>query len=40
MSRVQIGERIRDIVYEDNKLYLFLESSSSIGVIDLKNKFN
>ena len=34
-KRIEIGERIRDLAYKDNKIYLFLEETSSIGVIDL-----
>jgi len=35
LKRVNIGERIRDIIYSNNKLILFMESTASIGIIDL-----
>ena len=38
--RFNINERIRDINKLNNKLVLFLESSSSIGIIDLDNSSN
>lgn len=34
-EKVEIFERIRDIRFKDNKLYLFMESTASIGVINL-----
>ena len=36
---LQIKERIRDIVYIEklNKIFLFLESSASIGILEKKN---
>ena len=34
-SRVEVFERVRDIAYKNNKLYLFLEDTASIGIIDL-----
>tara|TARA_B110000093_G_C12787727_1_gene333314 strand:- start:140 stop:763 length:624 start_codon:yes stop_codon:yes gene_type:complete len=39
---VNLDERIRDIIFikEKNKYILFLESSSSIGIIDLNNTSN
>ena len=35
----QIKERIRDIVYIEtlNKIFLFLENSASIGVLEARN---
>ena len=36
LERVEIFERVRDLKFHKNILYLFLENSSSIGVIDLK----
>ena len=33
--RVEVFERIRDIRYKENKLYMFLEDTASIGVIDV-----
>ena len=35
LKRVIIGERIRDLIFKNNKLYLFLESSASLGVIEM-----
>ena len=35
IEKVEIKERIRDLKYHDNKLYLFLENTASIGVIPL-----
>jgi hypothetical protein len=35
IEKVEIKERIRDLKYYDNKLYLFLENTASIGVIPL-----
>ena len=35
LQQVKINERIRDLIYKDGKLYLFLENSSSIGVLSL-----
>ncbi len=35
LRRVEVFERIRDIVVKDNKLYLFLEDTASIGIIKL-----
>ena len=32
---IVVGERIRDIFYKDKTLYLFLESTSSLGVIKI-----
>ena len=34
-SRVEIFERIRDIKFKENKLYLFLEDTASIGIINI-----
>ncbi len=35
LERVEVFERIRDLSLNNNKLYLFLENSGSIGVINL-----
>ena len=35
-DRVEVFERVRDLKFKKNKLYLFLEDTASIGVIDLK----
>ena len=37
--RFNINERIRDIIKFDQKLIMFLETSSSIGVINLEDSF-
>ena len=33
---IDIDERIRDMIYKNNKIYLFLESSASIGIINIE----
>ncbi len=35
LERVEVFERIRDLIIKDNKLYLLLEDTASIGIIDL-----
>lgn len=35
IEQVKVNERIRDIRFKNNKLYLFLEGTASIGIIDL-----
>ena len=35
IERVYIGERIRDMIYYDNKLYLYLEDTASFAEISL-----
>lgn len=35
IERVHIGERIRDMIYYDNRLYLYLEDTASIAVVTL-----
>lgn len=35
LERVIIGERIRDLIFKNNKLYLFMESTASLGVIEM-----
>ena len=37
LKKIEVHERIRDIAYNNHKLYLFLENSASLGIIDLKN---
>ena len=32
---VEVFERVRDLRFKDNKLYLFMEDTASIGVISL-----
>ena len=35
IQRVSVGERVRDIKFENNKLYLFLENTASLGIIEI-----
>ena len=35
LKRISIGERIRDIKFKEKKLFLYLEDSASIGIINL-----
>ena len=35
IERVEVFERVRDLKFYNNELYLFLENSSSIGIINL-----
>ena len=35
LDRVEVSERVRDMRYNKNKLYLFIEDTASIGVINL-----
>ena len=37
LKKIDVFERVRDLKFKNNKLYLFLENTSSIGVIDLVN---
>ena len=37
INREEVFERIRDLKYKDNKLYMFMEDTASIGVINLNN---
>ena len=37
LSTVKVFERVRDIIYSNKKLYLFLEDTASIGVIEISN---
>lgn len=36
LERVEVHERVRDLTFHKNILYLFLENSSSIGLIEIK----
>ena len=36
MERVEVFERVRDLRFKDKKLYLFLEDTPSIGIINLE----
>jgi len=35
LERIEVGERIRDMIHDQNKIFLFLEDSGSIGIINL-----
>ena len=35
MERIKLFERVRDLRVKDNRLYLFLEQPSSIGILKL-----
>ena len=35
LQKIEIGERIRDMVFKEKKIYLFLEDTASIGIIEL-----
>ena len=35
LERVEVFERVRDLMFNDNQLYLFMEDTASIGVINL-----
>jgi hypothetical protein len=35
IKRVSVGERVRDMRFENNKLYLFLENTASLGIIEM-----
>ena len=35
LERVEVGERVRDLRFNNNQLYLFMENTASIGVINL-----
>ena len=35
LKQVKVFERIRDLNFKNNQLYLFMENTPSIGVIDL-----
>ena len=35
LERVEVNERIRDLKFKENALYLFMEDTASIGVINL-----
>ncbi len=36
MERVEVFERIRDLKFKDDKIYLFLEDTPSVGIINFK----
>jgi hypothetical protein len=35
LEKIKVFERVRDLIFKDNKLYLFLENTPSIGIISL-----
>jgi len=35
LNRIEVFERIRDLQFKNSKLYLFMEDTASIGIIDL-----
>ena len=35
LEKIKVYERVRDLKYKNNKLYLFMETTSSIGIINL-----
>ena len=37
LEKLKVFERIRDLKFKNNKLYLFMEDSASIGIMDLFN---
>ena len=37
LEKVKVWERIRDLRFKDNLLYLFMEDTASIGLINLSN---
>ena len=36
LKRVEIGERVRDVIFNGKDIYLFLEDTASIGIINYK----
>ena len=36
-EKVKIGERIRDLIFYQNKIIMFLEDTASIGIIETIN---
>ncbi|MBD1173031.1 PQQ-dependent sugar dehydrogenase [Pelagibacterales bacterium SAG-MED03] len=36
IEKFKLGERIRDVIYKEGKIFIFLEDSVSIGIIDWK----
>ena len=35
LKKVEVFERVRDIIFKNDKLYLFLEDTASIGIISI-----
>jgi len=36
LNRLEVFERVRDLKFKDSKLYLFMEDTASIGILNLK----
>lgn len=36
LNKIKVNERIRDMIFKNNKLFLFMEDSASVGEINLK----
>ena len=36
-SRIEVYERVRDMIFKNDKIFLFLEDSASIGIINLNS---
>ena len=36
ITRLEIGERIRDLKFKNNNLIMFLEDTASIGILNLR----
>ena len=36
LERIQVYERVRDLKFKNKKLYLFLENTASLGIIEIK----
>ena len=34
-SRIEVYERVRDMIFKNDKIFLFMEDSASIGIIKL-----
>ena len=37
IKRVSVNDRVRDLILFENNIYLFLEETGSIGVINIDN---
>ena len=36
LKKYPVGERIRDVIFKNEKLFFYLENTASIGIVDLK----
>ena len=36
LKRIQVFERVRDLIFKNKKLYLFLENTASLGIIEIR----